>query len=306
MTGRLIVNLFGLRLKFRLPVKNKKADERFANLLYELADPRTLARVKLPKVMDLYESLYALIDSEKSLARFGDGEFKLMMGESINFQKYDKRLGKRLEEVLANKDDNILVGIPDVFGYCNSEYFRRVLISSRDYLYKFMNFERPYCDAFITRQSKFNSETKGNDYYKTLKRLWENKDIVIVEGEGSRLGIGNDLFANAKSIRRILCPIKDAFSKYDEILNACKNSGGRFFIIALGPTATVLACDLAKNGLRAIDAGHVDTMYEWFLRKATKSIPIEGKIVFNEERNKNSIKPCKDENYYKQIIAEIS
>ena len=305
ITGRLIINLFGLRLKFRIPVKNKHSDERLANLLYELADPRTLAKVKLPKVMNLYDSLYALIDSNKSLARFGDGEFKLMMGESINFQKYDQRLAKRLEKVLANKDENILIGVPDVFGYCQSEYFRRVLISSRDYLYKFMNFERPYCDAFLTRQSKFNSEAKGNDYYNTLKRLWQDKDIIIVEGEGSRLGIGNDLFSNAKSIKRILCPIKDAFSKYDEILNACKNSGGDLFITALGPTATVLAYDLCKEGFRALDVGHVDTMYEWFLRKATKSIPIEGKIVFNEERNKNSLKPCKDKRYYEQIIAKI-
>ena len=44
-TGRLIVNLFGLRLKFHLPIKNEHADEKFANLLYELADPRTLKSI---------------------------------------------------------------------------------------------------------------------------------------------------------------------------------------------------------------------------------------------------------------------
>ena len=49
LTGRLIVNLLGLRLKFRLPVNKNKMDEKFANLLYELADPRTLQNVKLPK-----------------------------------------------------------------------------------------------------------------------------------------------------------------------------------------------------------------------------------------------------------------
>lgn len=307
ITGRLIVNLFGLRLKFRLPVKNKGLDEKFANLLYELADPRTLERVKLPKVLNLYDSLYALVDSNKSLARFGDGEFKIMMGENINFQQYDPKLANRLEEILRNDLEDLMVGIPDTFGYCSSDYFRRVLVSCRDYLYKFMNFEKSYCDAFLTRQSKFDSETKGNDYYRNLKKLWENKDIVIVEGEGSRLGIGNDLFANTKSIKRVLCPIKDAYSKYGEILNICeKQSKENLFIIALGPTATVLAYDLCKSGYRAIDVGHIDTMYEWFLRKATKSIPIEGKIVFNEERNRNNIKPCKDKKYYEQIIANIA
>lgn len=306
ITGRLIVNLFGLRLKFRLPVKNKGLDEKLANLLYELADPRTLEKVKLPKVLNLYDSLYALVDSNKSLARFGDGEFKIMMGENINFQQYDSKLAKRLEEVLKNDLDDLMVGVPDTFGFCYSDYFRRVLVSCRDYLYKYMNFEKNYVDAFLTRQSKFDSETKGNDYYRNLKKLWENRDIVIVEGQGSRLGIGNDLFSNTNSIKRILCPIKDAYSKYDEILNICqKQSKDTLFIIALGPTATVLAYDLCQLGYRALDVGHVDTMYEWFLRKATKSIPIEGKIVFNEERNKNSIKPCKDKKYYEQIISEI-
>ena len=307
ITGRLIVNLFGLRLKFRLPVKNKGLDEKLANLLYELADPRTLERVKLPKVLNLYDSLYALVDSNKSLARFGDGEFKIMMGENINFQQYDAKLAKRLGDVLKNDLDNLMVGIPDTFGYCSSDYFRRVLVSCRDYLYKYMNFDKTYVDAFLTRQSKFDSETKGKDYYKNLKKLWENKDIIIVEGEGSRLGIGNDLFSNANSIKRILCPIKDAYSKYDEIFGVCKKQPNEtLFIIALGPTATVLAYDLCKSGYRALDVGHVDTMYEWFLRKATKSVPIEGKIVFNEERNKNSIKPCKDKKYYEQIIANMS
>ena len=305
LTGRLIVNIFGLRLKFRLPVNKNKMDEKFANLLYELADPRTLQNVKLPKVLNLYDTMYELIDSEKSLARFGDGEFKIMMGESINFQQYDAKLSKRLCEVLTNNFDNLMVGIPDVFGYCPSDYFRRVLISSRDFLYKYINFEKSYGDAFLTRQSKFSSETKGNDYYNNLKKLWNDKDIVIVEGAGSRLGIGNDLFSNAKSIRRIICPIKDAFSKYDEILNACKNAKAELYIIALGPTATILAYDLSQSGFRALDVGHVDTMYEWFLRKATKSIPIEGKIVFNEERNKSHIVPCKDKKYYEQIIATI-
>ncbi len=305
ITGRLIVNLFGLRLKFRLPVNKNKIDEKFSNLLYELADPRTLQNIRLPKVLNLYDTLYDLVDSNKSLARFGDGEFKIMMGESINFQKYDAKLAKRLCEILTNNSDNLMVGIPDVFGFCPSDYFRRVLISSRDFLYKYINFDKTYGDAFLTRQSKFSSETKGNDYYNNLKKLWDGKDIVIAEGEGCRLGIGNDLFSNAKSIRRILCPIKDAYSKYDEILNACKNSGADLFIIALGPTATVLAYDLAKLGYRALDVGHIDTMYEWFIRKATKSVPIEGKIVFNEERNKNHIVPCKDKRYYEQIITTI-
>lgn len=303
-TGRIIINLFGLRLKFHLPIKDKFANEKFANLLYELADSRTLANVKLPKILNLYDSLYSLINSNKSVARFGDGEFKIIMGEGINFQKYDKNLAERLEEVLSNKLDNLFVGLPDVFGYCKNNYFRRVMVSCRDYLYKFINFEKTYIDAMLTRQNEFATKEQGLDYYNNIKKIWQDKDLVIVEGAGSRLGIGNDLFANAKSIKRVICPIKDAFDRYDEILDECKTcEKDKLFIIALGPTATVLAYDLAKNGYRAIDAGHIDTMYEWFLRGGKCSI--ENKIVFNEERKSNKIPHCSDENYYKQIIAKI-
>ena len=38
-------------------------------------------------------------------------------------------------------------------------------------------------------------------------------------------------------------------------------------LIALGPTATILAYDLAEKGVQALDVGHIDIEYEWFLRK---------------------------------------
>ena len=303
---RLVINIFGLKLKFRRPLT---CEDLMKNIPYELADERNPIKVKLPKILNLDESLRAIAEGDHcSLARYGDGEFKLMFGESISFQKYDEKLGKRLVQIIKNNKENLYVGLPDVFGYCKNEYFRRVMINLRDELYKYINFDNVYVDSMITRQSKFSTEQEGNEYYSAIKQLWAGKDIIIVEGEGSRLGIGNDLFSNTNSTKRILCPVKDAFSRYDEILDAClKNaSNDSLFILALGPTATVLAYDLCDSGYQALDVGHVDTMYECFLRKADKLVPIEGKIVFNKERNKKHIPPCKDENYYKQIVAKFS
>lgn len=300
---RLVVNLFGLKLKFRKPLKQ---EDLMRNFMYELADKRTFENIKLPKIMGLKESLSLLSGGGHSLARYGDGEFKLMMGEGISFQKYDKRLAECLIKIISNKNDKVLVGLPDFFGMCKSDYFRRVIINCRDFLYQYMDFEGFYVDSMLTRQIKFDTENDGIKYFSLVKALWQGKDIVIVEGAGSRLGVGNDLFSQAKSIERILCPIKDAFSKYDEILDEClKYSKDKLFIIALGPTATVLAYDLANEGYRALDIGHLDTAYEAFLRKSEKFVHVEGKIVFNEERHDNLIPPCKDENYNNQIVAHI-
>ena len=40
-----------------------------------------------------------------------------------------------------------------------------------------------------------------------MKGIWEGRDIIFIEGEKSRLGVGNDLFDNAQSIHRILSGI---------------------------------------------------------------------------------------------------
>ena len=305
-TGRYEINIFGLKMKFRLKGSNDKGYEKLDNLLYELADPRTLASVKLPKVLKASDALYSLVSSNKSMARLGDGEFKLIMGENISFQKYDPILAERLKKILRNQNDMIWLGITDCFGYCSSAYLRRVMVSCRNTLYKFIDFSKTYIDTNVTRQLEFVNEQQGKDYYNAMKTIWQSKDIVLVEGAGSRLGIGNDLFTNASSVQRILCPIKDAFSKYDEILKEClKQPKNKLFLLALGPTATVLAEDLTNAGYRALDIGHLDTAYEAFLRKKTKFVHIEGKIVFNEERNKNYIKPCSDKKYYEQIISTI-
>lgn len=39
-----------------------------------------------------------------------------------------------------------------------------------------------------------------------IMTIWEGRELLIVEGETSRLGVGNELFSKVRSIRRILCP----------------------------------------------------------------------------------------------------
>ena len=143
-------------------------------------------------------------------------------------------------------------------------------------------------------------------YLKKLKKIWDQKDILIIEGEKSRLGIGNDLFNNTKSIKRIICPIKNAFKVYDKIINSVlKCNEKRLILLALGPTATILSYDLYKLGYQSVDVGHVDIEYEWFLRNATHKIQIENKYV-NEARGKRyNFTKVKDKKYYSQIIAKI-
>lgn len=260
------------------------------------------------------KTLDEIIYKNKSISRFGDGEYKIILGGHNGLQGANKNLSNKLLKVLNIKDKGFLVGI-------NLPYQDKTLQKLRRYSQKFWaKFFRKYKFkiAKIIKNKKYYSGTisrfylaykdKTNipKYIKKLKKIWDQKDILIIEGEKSRLGIGNDLFNNTKSIKRIICPIKNAFRVYDKIINSILKFGEkRLLLLALGPTATVLAYDLYKLGYQSIDVGHVDIEYEWFLRNATHKIQIDNKYVNEAKRNRYNFTLVKDKNYYNQIITKI-
>ena len=68
-------------------------------------------------------------------------------------------------------------------------------------------------------------------------------------------------------------------------------------------TATVLAFDLCKHGYQAIDIGHIDIEYEWYLKQVTERCPIEGKSV--NECGVNNPDDITAIEYQQQIIYKI-
>lgn len=261
------------------------------------------------------ETVKELASKEKSIARFGDGEFDMIYGIGMNYQKYNPDLAKRLEEVLLSNEDGLLIGIPNVF---NPEYVDEYTGFAtefwpkwtNDYKFKILRLvdrERKYYSAQITRfYLDYKDKSKVGEYVKELKKIWDGKDVVIVEGEKSRLGVGNDLFDNMNSIQRVICPAENAFEIYDRILNELlKLPKDKLILLALGPTATVLAYDMYKAGYHVIDIGHVDIEYEWFLRKATKKIKIENKYVTEVKEGRVDIQDIKDSKYQNEIIERI-
>jgi len=118
--------------------------------------------------------------------------------------------------------------------------------------------------------------------------------------------MGNDLFASAASLSRILGPVRNAFERYDELLKqATRHPKNVLYLLALGPTATVLAFDLARDGYQALDIGHIDIEYEWFLRRVSDKVPIRGKYV-NEARGGHRVDDrFADSDYRRQVVARI-
>lgn len=305
--NRICYNVFGLRFLIR---KNKISPQELKNLnsKYENSDTDSV----YPKVKTKEETLKELIESDKSITRFGDGEFNLIWGESLPFQEFSGKLQTRLKEILIADNENLLVAIPDVFGSLQvyndgaANFWRKFVVANRERLYKILNLDKQYFDTETTRPyMDLADKSKVGEYFKDFKKVWNNKNVVFVEGEMSRLGFGNDLFDNCKTIKRIICPARSAFKFYDKILEECKKlPGDTLFIIALGPTATVLAYDLSQMGYRALDLGHIDIEYEWFLQKATKKVAIKNKYV-NEVKKGRISSDLNNEKYLSEIIKTI-
>ena len=270
-------------------------------------------------VISTEKTLNEIIEHNKSISRFSDGELFIIYGGGIRFQEYDEKLSRRLKQIINNnnKNKNLLVGIDYTYKkkelnlYRQSEvgYWTHFFRYHRFQLLKLLDKSKIYYSSDITRfYHKFKDKSNVPKYVKKLKKIWEGRNILIVEGEKSRMGIGNDFFNNSKSIKRIICPAKHAFRVYDKILNAVLTvDKNNLVLIALGPTASVLACDLSNLGYQAIDIGHADIQYELFLRNATDMIQIPHKFVneYNNGRNED-VGMVEDVNYYKQIIYNIS
>lgn len=282
---------------------------------YVLTAPKSKRWAKkfsMPPVMSDYETLDYIIEQNCSICRFGDGELNLMRGVGIKFQEKDKGISDRLKEIAgATLKEDTLICIPNIFKSLNNftpeakKWWGNYLKCTRGYWYKYFR-GSIYGDTNLTRFYVENLDKERDEYVSKLKRIWQDKNILIVEGQKSRLGMGNDLFSNTKSINRILCPSANAFKYYNKILSKVTEEVEKgnydLLICALGPTATVLCYDLADK-IQSLDLGHIDIEYEWYLVKAQTKKAVKNKSVTEVADG------CDDEVdliYKSQIIGEVN
>lgn len=271
-------------------------------------------------ILSSEETIDYILQTNCSVARFGDGEFEMVLqpDRDLGFQGRNSTLSEKMKSVLGNQNPNLLICVPftlnDLHGRTkHSRMFWFSWGKRNDQHHRIVELIRQcqpdgyvYGDSQITRPYiAYRTAEHAVGIFSAMKKIWDGQDILFVEGEKTRLGVGNDLFDNARSVKRVLCPATNAFDRYDEILDAVKSVwNDELILLALGPTATVLAADLADSGIRAMDLGHVDIEYEWFRTGAKGHDQVAGKFT-NEAENGNQVADCADENYQQQIICRI-
>jgi len=197
-----------------------------------------------------------------SLARYGDGEFNLAEGHSIPCQRHSPELERRLRGILVDSG-RCIVGIPNL----DSATPKAAFWHKYQRVTPLLAPGRVYGSSFISRPDSapwVNTAT----YWADIERLWAGLDVTVVRGAGSTKGLTRADMTTAKSVREVLCPRQHAFEEYADLLEAIGTP--ERVLLCCGPTATVLAVDLCRHGIHAVDCGHVAL----FLRKYRNGEPM--------------------------------
>ena len=201
------------------------------------------------------EQTWDLLQSGASLARLGDGEFNLALGKKkICYQVNSPEMQRRMQEILKNPNGHFLVGItprPTEPGFFR-EYFTRYAK-----ILGMMRLRHTYANANISRHNDFL--VSGISRY---RKVWENRTVVFIYSSAGRFEITPELFSNIREYHHIDVGAENAFEEYDHIITQAKSYPKDYlFLIACGPTATILAYDLSALGYQAIDIGDLPNCY---------------------------------------------
>lgn len=206
-----------------------------------------------PHVLEEDPTLH-LVCAGRSLSRYGDGEFRLMVGNDRRGQTHCPRLAGRLKEILRDSGE-CLVGIPNIMGSVQHKPTPKMDFWRR-YTGRWITehlVDRQYGSSFISRPDSAPWINRP-DYWDKVRSIWAGKDVTLVRGGAKSLM--PDLMPEAKSVREVVGPRLNAWGHYKELMDEI-GTPDHPVLICLGITATVMAVDLCAKGVHAIDAGHI-------------------------------------------------
>lgn len=267
--------LFRYNLKeiFKCSVEKLSDELLIEEVLYEIPD----SNVFRPQIETHDKTVERLVTTSNNIVRFGDGEVAIINGKNIPFQKYDTDLASKLKEILIKDQANLLVGINFEYYYpfniykmneIPAKFMRTFVPKLRLQFSKYLNKDKKYYSAGFTQLYQLYREYDFERNFNCLKKIWDNKKIVIVTCENSLKNLKYNIFENAFEIKKEIVPAKDCWSRYEKILNNLKRYDKDYiFILMCGPTAKVLVSDLTFLGYRALDLGHIAKDYDWYKKQ---------------------------------------
>jgi len=204
-----------------------------------------------PNTFNEFDTIAAL-KKGKSIARFGDGEIKLIQGKDCVSQKHSREIANELEAVLTEYNPDCLIGIPNLTHKTAKDWFWDHY--RKDEVTGLYAEKKQYYSAFITRPDSIPA-IDTPEYWADVKSLWAGKDITLVRGDDRSLTPRQ--LKDAASIKEIFGPSQHAYEHIDRLEAEILEAGNKVVILCLGATATCLAWRLSVRGIQALDLGHI-------------------------------------------------
>jgi hypothetical protein len=206
------------------------------------------------KVHGEYETLRKLAEGY-SIARWGDGEAKLMRGGDALREPRNPRLAAELIDALQNPHERCLRGVLRV----NPESPKNDSLSRYvPQLERFMDPAQEYWSAHISR-ADHAPWMETAEYAELAHSLWRGKRAVVV-AEDPKVSTFRAVSITALEAVLVPCPHRETYQFIDEIERRVVKRNPEVVVMAAGPAATCLANRLSKRGIQALDFGRIGSL----------------------------------------------
>jgi len=208
-----------------------------------------------PAVIGEFDTIRKLLKGF-SIARFGDGEVKLMDKHVYTRELQPvPALAHELKTIARKPHKNCLIGIwtlnPDGPKYAS-------LVRMKDRFAKYFNTSTglTYYSSFITRPDT-GAWLETREYYEQVIQIWNTKQRIVVVSETDSKLLEYVRLTQATPPLHVACPTYSGFSQIDRMQAEVLAHAPDIVLISCGVTATALAHRLTVKGLQAIDLGSI-------------------------------------------------
>lgn len=207
-----------------------------------------------PKVYGEFETV-AKIAKGFSIARFGDGELKVLDGKGYTRERVAvPALTAELRQIVRAPHPRCLIGIPtmDPAGtkYDNwirhTDRFCKYFNAGDGNVYYSSLMTRPDCGAWL----------ETHDYYLRVVKIWEQKKRICVVSEPDSKLLSHVRLSH-RDVTHVHCPMYEAYAHIDRMQNEVVMARPEIALLSVGVTATCLAHRLTTNGIHAVDLGSI-------------------------------------------------
>jgi len=213
--------------------------------------------------LEFAETLKRIRDERLSFARFGDGEFKLMLRQDYNlrFQPWSPQLAAALRNLITLDGydaSRLMLGFPYIY---RDVHWSGVWLDIWPELQPLLGASSVYGNSHVSRPIFF--QRTGQTGVELWREIWRDLDVCVITGEDSRFESLPELFDGTRSVRTVHSLAVDAYSDLPRLLDEVRRDERHtdIYLVSLGPAGTLLAADLSRMGRWALDVGHISDSY---------------------------------------------